>query len=130
MASLTRRGLTTPQMNNGSTNVCLSSSFLLLSSSSVVLRLFLGEFRGTPWQSSLYDEFNPSKFVANWQTPHLVIHGQHDYRLDLSQGVKALFSSPVAIVGLIVRLVCFHCVAETSRPKQIPLFYNGESLGP
>lgn len=32
---------------------------------------------------------SPHKFVGNWDTPILVIHGQKDYRIDVSQGMSA-----------------------------------------
>ena len=31
----------------------------------------------------------PKKFVGNWDTPILVIHGQKDFRIDASQGMAA-----------------------------------------
>jgi len=48
------------------------------------------EFKGTPWDNfPLYMKFNPMAFVNKWQTPHLIIHGQHDYRLELYHGLGA-----------------------------------------
>lgn len=32
---------------------------------------------------------SPDKFVGNWDTPILVIHGQQDFRIDASQGMSA-----------------------------------------
>lgn len=32
---------------------------------------------------------SPHKFVGNWDTPILVIHGQKDFRIDVSQGMSA-----------------------------------------
>lgn len=32
---------------------------------------------------------SPHKFAGNWDTPILVIHGQKDYRIDVSQGMSA-----------------------------------------
>jgi len=47
------------------------------------------EFKGTPWENpSLYQQWNPAAFVDNWKTPHLVIHGEHDYRLPLNHGLS------------------------------------------
>jgi acylaminoacyl-peptidase len=44
----------------------------------------------TPWQSPQnYERFNPIDHVAEWQTPMLVIHGAHDYRIPLEQGLAA-----------------------------------------
>ena len=47
------------------------------------------EFRGTPWERpELYEKFSPSKHVANWKTPTLVIHGAKDYRLTDVEGIS------------------------------------------
>jgi dipeptidyl aminopeptidase/acylaminoacyl peptidase len=46
------------------------------------------EFKGTPWTNrELYLERSPEEYVANFKTPTLVIHGQKDYRVDVSQGI-------------------------------------------
>jgi dipeptidyl aminopeptidase/acylaminoacyl peptidase len=46
------------------------------------------EFGGTPWENpqALIDQA-PATFAKNFKTPMLVIHGQNDYRVDLSQGL-------------------------------------------
>ncbi len=45
------------------------------------------EFKGTPWTNpEAYAKWSPSNYVKNFKTPTLVIHGQLDYRLDVSQG--------------------------------------------
>jgi len=36
-----------------------------------------------------YAAANPQEFVANWRTPMLVIHGEQDFRIPLSQGLGA-----------------------------------------
>jgi dipeptidyl aminopeptidase/acylaminoacyl peptidase len=36
-----------------------------------------------------YEKFNPVNHVQNWQTPMLVIHGQLDYRVPVTQGIAA-----------------------------------------
>jgi dipeptidyl aminopeptidase/acylaminoacyl peptidase len=36
-----------------------------------------------------YERFNPVNYVENWQTPMLVIHGQFDYRVPVTQGIAA-----------------------------------------
>jgi len=45
------------------------------------------EFKGTPWenQQALLNQA-PSTFANNFKTPMLIIHGEHDYRVDPSQG--------------------------------------------
>ncbi|CUU07834.1 Dipeptidyl aminopeptidase/acylaminoacyl peptidase [Candidatus Kryptobacter tengchongensis] len=45
------------------------------------------EFKGTPWTNpEQYKKWSPSYYVKNFKTPTLVIHGQLDYRVDVSQG--------------------------------------------
>jgi dipeptidyl aminopeptidase/acylaminoacyl peptidase len=47
------------------------------------------EFKGTPWTNrAMYEKWNPLNSVENFKTPTLVIHSQHDYRLDVSQGFE------------------------------------------
>ncbi len=45
------------------------------------------EFKGPPWkQRELYRKWSPHEYAANFKTPTLVVHGQLDYRLDVSHG--------------------------------------------
>jgi dipeptidyl aminopeptidase/acylaminoacyl peptidase len=45
------------------------------------------EFKGPPWNNrELYRRWSPHEYAGNFKTPTLVIHGQLDYRLDVSQG--------------------------------------------
>ena len=47
------------------------------------------EFKGTPWTNrELYRKWSPHLFVTNIKTPTLVVHGQLDYRLDVSEGFQ------------------------------------------
>ncbi len=47
------------------------------------------EFKGTPWTNRLtYRRWSPMLFAPRMKTPTLVIHGQLDYRLELSQGLQ------------------------------------------
>ena len=47
------------------------------------------EFSGTPWtRRALFEKWSPHRFAANFKTPLLVIHGQLDYRVDISQGLE------------------------------------------
>jgi len=47
------------------------------------------EFKGTPWSNKAqYDKWSPSSYVANFKTPCLVVHGQNDFRVPLSQGLQ------------------------------------------
>ncbi|MCU0452348.1 MAG: S9 family peptidase [Bacteroidetes bacterium] len=47
------------------------------------------EFKGTPYQHpELYDRWSPLRNAAKFKTPTLVIHGQLDYRVDVSEGFQ------------------------------------------
>ncbi|KAL9641848.1 hypothetical protein ABK040_011833 [Willaertia magna] len=46
------------------------------------------EFKGTPFTNpQAYAQYNPINYVTKWRTPTLVIHGGHDYRLEISHGL-------------------------------------------
>ena len=45
---------------------------------------------GTPWEvPENFEAFNPSRHVAEWRVPMLVVHGQQDFRIPVSQGLGA-----------------------------------------
>jgi dipeptidyl aminopeptidase/acylaminoacyl peptidase len=53
------------------------------------------EFKGHPWDyygrpdaENPYRKWSPSLFAKNFKTPTLVVHGQLDYRLDVSEGFQ------------------------------------------
>jgi dipeptidyl aminopeptidase/acylaminoacyl peptidase len=47
------------------------------------------EFKGTPYTNpEVYEKWNPRNAAKNFKTPTLVIHGQLDYRLDVSEGFQ------------------------------------------
>jgi dipeptidyl aminopeptidase/acylaminoacyl peptidase len=47
------------------------------------------EFKGTPWTNRpLYRKWSPHLRAAAFKTPMLVVHGQLDYRLDVSEGFQ------------------------------------------
>jgi dipeptidyl aminopeptidase/acylaminoacyl peptidase len=47
------------------------------------------EFRGTPWTNpEQYRKWSPSEFVPAFKTPCLVIHGQLDFRVPVTQGFQ------------------------------------------
>lgn len=47
-----------------------------------------GPFWNTPKPKS-YDFFSPHKFVKKWDTPMLVIHGDRDFRVPVTEGIQA-----------------------------------------
>jgi dipeptidyl aminopeptidase/acylaminoacyl peptidase len=47
------------------------------------------EFKGTPYTNrALYDKWSPHMYATSFKTPTLVVHGQLDYRLDVSEGFQ------------------------------------------
>ncbi|MBA3912880.1 MAG: S9 family peptidase [Acidobacteriales bacterium] len=47
------------------------------------------EFKGTPYNNrDLYNKWSPHLSALNFKTPTLVVHGQLDYRLDVSEGFQ------------------------------------------
>ncbi len=47
------------------------------------------EFKGTPYDNrAAYEKWSPHQYARNFKTPTLVIHGQRDYRLDVSEGFQ------------------------------------------
>jgi dipeptidyl aminopeptidase/acylaminoacyl peptidase len=47
------------------------------------------EHLGTPWENpESYEKHNPVNYVKNWKTPMLVIHGEKDYRVVVTQGIS------------------------------------------
>jgi dipeptidyl aminopeptidase/acylaminoacyl peptidase len=47
------------------------------------------EYKGTPWTNrELYRKWSPMLAAPNFKTPTLVVHGQLDYRLDISEGFQ------------------------------------------
>jgi dipeptidyl aminopeptidase/acylaminoacyl peptidase len=47
------------------------------------------EFKGTPYDNrTLYQKWSPHQYAKNFKTPTLVVHGQRDYRLDVSEGFQ------------------------------------------
>jgi dipeptidyl aminopeptidase/acylaminoacyl peptidase len=47
------------------------------------------EFKGTPYTNpEAYEKWNPRNYAKNFKTPTLVVHGQLDYRLDVSEGFQ------------------------------------------
>jgi dipeptidyl aminopeptidase/acylaminoacyl peptidase len=47
------------------------------------------EFKGTPYTNrEMYDKWSPHLSATSFKTPTLVVHGQRDYRLDVSEGFQ------------------------------------------
>ena len=57
------------------------------------------ELGGPYWKSeqsqAKYDEFSPNRFVGKWETPLLVIHGEEDFRVPVTQGMEAFTAAQI-----------------------------------
>jgi dipeptidyl aminopeptidase/acylaminoacyl peptidase len=88
------------------------------------------EFKGHPWDyygkpdsENPFRKFSPSQYAKNFKTPTLVIHGQLDYRLDLSEGLQ-LFDT-LQLLGVPSKMLYFpdegHWVLK---PQNSQLWYK------
>jgi dipeptidyl aminopeptidase/acylaminoacyl peptidase len=88
------------------------------------------EFKGHPWDyygkpddQNPFRKFSPSYYAKNFKTPTLVIHGQLDYRLDLSEGLQ-LFDT-LQLLGVPSKMLYFpdegHWVLK---PQNSQLWYK------
>lgn len=54
---------------------------------------------GPYWKSDTaaekYQQFSPHEFIGNWKTPLLVIHGEKDFRVPVTQGMEAFTAAQV-----------------------------------
>ena len=51
------------------------------------------EMNGDPYSDiDAFDKFSPARFVRNWKSPTLIIHGERDYRCPIGEGL-ALFEA-------------------------------------
>ncbi len=81
------------------------------------------EFGGTPYENpELYEKWSPSTYVKNfkkYKTPTLVIHGQGDYRVPVTQGFQ-MFTA-LQRMGVPSRLIYFpdetHFVTKPQNAK-------------
>ena len=63
-----------------------------------------GPYWDTPKPAS-YERFSPHKFVANWDTPMLVVHGGRDFRLPFAEAQQAF--TALQLKGIESRLLYF-----------------------
>jgi len=82
------------------------------------------EFKGTPYTNpEMYEKWNPRNYGKNFKTPTLVIHGQLDYRLDVSEGFQ-LFDT-LQVMGVPSKMLYFpdegHWVLK---PQNSQLWYK------
>jgi len=82
------------------------------------------EFKGTLYDNrEMYRKWSPHLFAKNFKTPTLVVHGQRDYRLDVSEGLQ-LFTT-LQMLGVPSKMLYFpdegHWVLK---PQNSQLWYK------
>jgi dipeptidyl aminopeptidase/acylaminoacyl peptidase len=82
------------------------------------------EFKGTPYDNRAgYEKWSPHQYAKNFKTPTLVVHGQLDYRLDVSEGLQ-LFNT-LQMLGVPSKMLYFpdegHWVLK---PQDSQLWYK------
>ncbi len=77
----------------------------------------------TPWSDPAFDRHSPSRFVAAWRTPVLILHGERDYRVPLTESL-ALFEA-LQLAGVPSELAVFpdenHWIG---RPQNVCAWYD------
>lgn len=54
-----------------------------------------GPYWKSPEIQNEYNQFSPHNYVKNWKTPLLVIHGEKDFRVPITQGMEAFTAAQV-----------------------------------
>jgi dipeptidyl aminopeptidase/acylaminoacyl peptidase len=82
------------------------------------------EFKGTPYDNrESYVKWSPHQYAKNFKTPTLVIHGQRDYRLDVSEGFQ-LFTT-LQMEGVPSKMLYFPDEGHwVQKPQNAKLWYE------
>jgi dipeptidyl aminopeptidase/acylaminoacyl peptidase len=82
------------------------------------------DFKGMPYDDgATYQKWSPHRYAKNFKTPTLVIHGQLDYRADVSQSFQ-LFTT-LQMLGVPSKMLYFPDEAQyPSKPQNSQLFYR------
>lgn len=54
-----------------------------------------GPYWNSPEAQQKYTQFSPHRFVKDWKTPLLVVHGQKDFRVPVTQGIEAFTAAQI-----------------------------------
>lgn len=54
-----------------------------------------GPYWDSPSIQKKYDQFSPHRYIQNWKTPLLVIHGEKDFRVPVTQGMEAFQAAQI-----------------------------------
>jgi dipeptidyl aminopeptidase/acylaminoacyl peptidase len=82
------------------------------------------EFRGNPYEHpELYDRWSPLRKAKAFHTPTLVVHGQQDFRVDVSEGFQ-LFTA-LQRQGVPSKMLYFPDEGHwVMRPANAAVWYN------
>ncbi len=82
---------------------------------------------GPYWDSknkSQYEKFSPHKYVQNWDTPIMVIHGEKDFRVPVSEGLQAFQAARLR--GIPAKLLLFPEEGHWVQSAQNGLLWQSE----
>lgn len=83
---------------------------------------------GEPWKDiEKIDAWDPSRHVKAYETPMLVIHGEKDYRVPVTQGLECY--GVLKAMGIPARLVYFPDENHWVLKPRNSLFWYGEVMG-
>lgn len=81
------------------------------------------EFGGQPWNSDLYQKWNPSASAKDFATPTLILTGERDYRVSYTQSLQ--YFNTLQTLGIPSRLIVFSNDGHwPSTMKSMPVYYN------
>ena len=82
------------------------------------------EFKGSSWTNpAMYSRWSPHKFVQNFNTPILIIHGELDYRVPIGEGMQ-LFTA-VQRKGIDSKILIFPDEGHwVMKPQNSQLWYH------
>ncbi len=82
------------------------------------------EFGGPPWQDrQAHDKFSPHRYVENYKTPMLIVHGAYDFRLSEEQAFQ-MFTS-MKRLGLKTKFLYFPDETHfVTKPLNAKLWWN------
>jgi dipeptidyl aminopeptidase/acylaminoacyl peptidase len=85
---------------------------------------FTIEMGGPPWDDSIdYQRYSPDAFATRWKTPVLIIHGEKDYRVPISEAL--LLYEALDAHGVDVELLAFPDEGHwIERPRNIVTWYR------
>lgn len=85
---------------------------------------FALEMGGPPWDDAIdYAKYSPDTFAGRWKTPTLIIHGEKDYRVPISEGL--LLYEALDARGIDVELLAFPDEGHwIMRPRNIVTWYR------